>query len=173
MAQNSPDRSQLIQAYMLLHSQQTHVRRRLSQDSMSSVTSNTSESSNSTSSSPTMSPSSPSSPMVSRRDSRSHRMSSSPSSRRPSIEPIPELPEAETSALALSNDEIKLADLSNRIKSTLTDLINCNGVRGDMRMRNWVATRLMDVEHEIKDSRRRRHSADAAQVGAIAASLRE
>ena len=76
----------------------------------------------------------------------------------------------------LSNDEVKLNDISNRIKMTLTDLLNCDGVKGDSRMRNWVAVRLMDVEHELKESKRRRHSVgsvDMVQVGgAIAASLR-
>lgn len=74
--------------------------------------------------------------------------------------------------MIMSNDEIKLADISNRIKMTLTDLLNCEGVKGDMRMRNWVATRLMDVEHELKESKRRRNSVDAEQVRVIAASLR-
>lgn len=73
----------------------------------------------------------------------------------------------------LSNDEMKLADICSKIKTTLTDLLNCDGVRGDSRMRNWVATRLMDVEHDLKESKRRRHSGDIERADVIAASLRE
>lgn len=58
--------------------------------------------------------------------------------------------------MAMSNDEHKLADISNKIKMTLTDLLDCDGVEGDSRMRNWVATRLMDVEHELNQPERRR-----------------
>lgn len=156
---------------MTLHSQQTNVRRRLSQDSAASSTPSSPSSPNSIPSSPIRCSQSPP-----RRGSRSSRpptmLSSSPPSRRSSIETIPELPEHEHSTMIMSNDEIKLADISNRIKMTLTDLLNCEGVKGDMRMRNWVATRLMDVEHELKESKRRRHSVDAEQVRVIAASLR-
>ena len=146
---------------MSLHSQQTHVRRRLSQDSTSNIS--VSPTSHSVSSSPTRA----------RRSSRAKSMSASPPSRRSSIESIPEHPEDEECTLTLSNDELKLHDISSRIKTTLTDLINCDGVRGDSRMRNWVAVRLMDVEHELKESKRRRHSVDATQARAISASLRE
>ncbi|KAF1356334.1 hypothetical protein BDV97DRAFT_394266 [Delphinella strobiligena] len=168
MANHTPDRSYLIQTYMTLHSQQTNVRRRLSQDSAAS---STASSPSSPSSSPVRCSQSP--PRRNSRSSRSPTMlSSSPPSRRSSIETIPELPEHEHSTMIMSNDEIKLADISNRIKMTLTDLLNCEGVKGDMRMRNWVATRLMDVEHELKESKRRRNSVDAEQVRVIAASLR-
>jgi len=172
MANHTPDRSYLIQTYMTLHSQQTNVRRRLSQDSAASSTSSSPSSPNSIPSSPIRYSQSP--PRRGSRSSRSPTMFSStpPSSRRSSIETIPELPEHEHSTMIMSNDEIKLADISNRIKMTLTDLLNCEGVKGDMRMRNWVATRLMDVEHELKESKRRRHSVDAEQVRVIAASLR-
>ncbi|GAB7351601.1 hypothetical protein MBLNU459_g2221t1 [Dothideomycetes sp. NU459] len=61
---------------------------------------------------------------------------------------------------------------SPRIKATLTDLYNCETVRQDARMRAWVATRLMDAEHDIKEQKRRRHSMDPEQADHIAESLR-
>jgi hypothetical protein len=69
-------------------------------------------------------------------------------------------------------DEVKLADLSSRIKTTLTDLLNCDAVKNDNRMRSWVATRLMDVEHELKEQKRRRHSCTAEDADLIASNLR-
>lgn len=149
--------SQLIQAYMTLHSQHSNIVRRLSQD-YSRSPSPTMSSPRSSISSTSPYPMATGSPNH-RRGSRSSTMSSSsPPSRRSSIEPIPEQPEEESYALAISNDEFKLADISYKIKVTLTDLLNCEGVRNDARMRTWVATRLIDLEHELKDSQRRRSS---------------
>jgi len=68
-------------------------------------------------------------------------------------------------------DEAKLADISSRIKTTLTDLLNCDAVKNDNRMRSWVATRLMDVEHELKEQKRRRHSSHAEDAELIASHL--
>jgi hypothetical protein len=72
----------------------------------------------------------------------------------------------------MTDDEIKLADISSRIKSTLTDLINCEAVKKDNRMRAWVATRLLDVEHELKEQKRRRHSSHVEDAELIASHLR-
>ena len=46
--------------------------------------------------------------------------------------------------------ETKLKSVNQQIKSTLTDLLNCDSVRGDQRYRMWVQTRLMDAERELK-----------------------
>ncbi|THZ27736.1 hypothetical protein D6C91_02164 [Aureobasidium pullulans] len=187
---SNPEKSQLIQAYMILHSQQTNVRRRLSTDSNSSGSSSPGSSSSPSSSynspsssftapSPAFSFSTkPSSPTTARRHSRS----SSTSTRRSSLSPptspnrttIPPIPEEETleAPPPLSNDEVKLADISSRIKNTLTDLLNCDAVKSDSRMRSWVATRLMDVEHDLKEQKRRRHSSHAEDAELIASHLR-
>jgi len=53
----------------------------------------------------------------------------------------------------IEEDEMKLKDVNQQIKSTLTALLNCESVRGDRRYRNWVQTRLMDTEQELKKSR--------------------
>lgn len=55
----------------------------------------------------------------------------------------------------MEEDESKLKSVNQQIKSTLTDLLNCESVRGDRRYRMWVQTRLMDAEKELKGSRSR------------------
>jgi len=57
-----------------------------------------------------------------------------------------------------SADEEKLFDIHADIKSTLTDLLNCEAVRNDNKTRMWVQSRLMDAERELKRQRRRRTS---------------
>ncbi|KAI4722907.1 hypothetical protein E4T48_00775 [Aureobasidium sp. EXF-10727] len=187
MASASPEKSQLIQAYMILHSQQTNVRRRLSVDSdcssssgspssSTSSSANTSPMSSFTAPSPEFSFSTKSPPST---GVRRHSRSSSMSSRRGSLSPptspnrtsITSIPEEPSAPAPLSGDEAKLADISSRIKTTLTDLLNCDAVKTDPRMRSWVATRLMDVEHELKEQKRRRHSCCAEDANMIASHL--
>jgi len=50
-------------------------------------------------------------------------------------------------------DETKLKLVNHQIKNTLTELLNCESVRGDRRYRMWVQTRLMDAEKELKRDR--------------------
>ncbi|CAD0112062.1 unnamed protein product [Aureobasidium uvarum] len=179
--------SQLIQAYMILHSQQTNVRRRLSVDSDCSSGSPSSSISSSANTSPMSSFTAPSpefSFSISTKPSpsagfRRHSRSSSMGSRRGSLSPptspnrtsITSIPEEPSAPAPLSVDEAKLVDISSRIKTTLTDLLNCDAVKTDPRMRTWVATRLMDVEHELKEQKRRRHSSCAGDADMIASHL--
>jgi len=53
----------------------------------------------------------------------------------------------------IAEDEQKLKSVNQQIKSTLTELLNCESVRGDRRYRMWVQTRLMDAEKELKRNR--------------------
>lgn len=53
-------------------------------------------------------------------------------------------------------DEITLNKLNGQIKCTLTDLLNCEGVKSDRRYSKWVQTRLIDTEKELKEFRRER-----------------
>lgn len=53
----------------------------------------------------------------------------------------------------IEQDEMKLKGVNQQIKSTLTELLNCQGVRGDRRYRMWIQTRLMDAEKELKKDR--------------------
>ncbi|TKA37268.1 hypothetical protein B0A54_11253 [Friedmanniomyces endolithicus] len=77
------------------------------------------------------------------------------------MSPIPEhapIHDASSSYFAISPDESKLYDVNHNIKSTLTELLNCEAVRHDHTMRLWVQTRLLDAEQELKRQRRRRNS---------------
>jgi hypothetical protein len=58
-----------------------------------------------------------------------------------------------------SADEAILYQINQQIKTTLTDLLNCDSVKHDKALRAWVQDRLMDAEHELKKQRRRRSSA--------------
>ncbi|KAK3074072.1 hypothetical protein LTR53_003784 [Teratosphaeriaceae sp. CCFEE 6253] len=69
----------------------------------------------------------------------------------------------------MSPDERKLYDVNHDIKSTLTELLNCEAVRHDGKMRLWVQTRLFDAESELKRQRRRRVSAPGSTLDPDAA----
>jgi hypothetical protein len=66
----------------------------------------------------------------------------------------------------IEQDEMKLKEVNQNIKTTLTELLNCESVRGDRRYRMWIQTRLMDAEKELKQDRSkscdRRRSEDAS-----------
>ncbi|KAF2218175.1 hypothetical protein BDZ85DRAFT_313042 [Elsinoe ampelina] len=161
-----PERAQLVQAYMVLRSQQTSVQRRLSSPPPESPSS-------SAASSPETRPldydaegdltpvtpirrrsSHTTSPSASPRTSHSQR---SPYLRRPSVPSIPEMPDTET---RIDTDSDKLDSINLKIKATLTDLLNCESVKSDERMRSWVQTRLMDAQQTLNE--RRRHSSGGA-----------
>ena len=57
-------------------------------------------------------------------------------------------------AAALWSEERKLLDVNQQIKTALTDLLNCESVRGDQLHRAWVQRRLMEAERELKEGRR-------------------
>ncbi|KAJ4302473.1 hypothetical protein N0V88_002618 [Collariella sp. IMI 366227] len=63
----------------------------------------------------------------------------------------------ETGALAeVAVEEAKLCDVNEGMKRALTELLNCDTVRGDREFRTWVQCRLMDTERELRSGRRRR-----------------
>ena len=45
-------------------------------------------------------------------------------------------------------------NVNQQIKATLTELLNCEGVKQDRRYCVWVQRRLMDAEKELKEGRR-------------------
>jgi hypothetical protein len=53
-------------------------------------------------------------------------------------------------------EEAKLCGVTEGMKRALTELLNCEPVRGDMAFRTWVQCRLMDTERELRSGRRRR-----------------
>lgn len=64
----------------------------------------------------------------------------------------------------MSSDEDRLYDVNHEIKSTLTDLLNCDAIRHNSRMRMWVQARLMEAERELKRQKKRRLSAPTIVV---------
>ncbi|KAK2590366.1 hypothetical protein QQS21_011959 [Conoideocrella luteorostrata] len=58
----------------------------------------------------------------------------------------------------ISAEEQRLFDVNESIKRALTELLNCDTVRGDKSMRMWAQVRLMETEKELRSGRRRRSS---------------
>jgi hypothetical protein len=54
--------------------------------------------------------------------------------------------------------EASLYEINQQIKTTLTELLNCESVKHDKMFRAWVQTKLMDAEHQLKRQRKRRSS---------------
>lgn len=52
--------------------------------------------------------------------------------------------------------EQRLLYVNEGIKRALTELLNCDLVRGDKSFRTWVQSRLMETEKELRSRRRRR-----------------
>ncbi|CAD6442513.1 8be2d604-ffb2-4123-beb4-33026faccd47-CDS [Sclerotinia trifoliorum] len=173
--QKSPERAFALQKYLLLHSQHDALQKHLNQVTAAVQESptafadrhrNSSVSSDSSNASDT-SVSPHSAPMTASRS----RRGSLPSSfghmqhfhRENRINSLPAVID-ETVVEEIEEDEQKLKDVNQQIKTTLTDLLNCESVRGDLRYRKWVQTRLMDTERELKESRskscERRRSVD-------------
>ena len=55
----------------------------------------------------------------------------------------------------ISMEEERLIDVNESIKRALTELLNCEVVRGDNSMRMWAQARLMETEKELRSKRRR------------------
>ncbi|TVY44440.1 hypothetical protein LSUB1_G001436 [Lachnellula subtilissima] len=162
--QKSPERAFALQKYLLLHSQHDALQKHLSQ-----IITSLPELSSSPESSPdryrqgsiSSSAGSDSSYLSSSppKHARHHHRSGSipfPQPQRPVLKTRrSSLPTVVTESLLgeIEEDETRLKDVNQQIKSTLTALLNCESVRGDRRYRNWVQTRLMDAELELKKSR--------------------
>ena len=163
--QKSPERAVALQKYLLLHSQHDALQKHLNAITSSLPTRPT------FSPSPSASPdryssrhsslsSSPTTPEDSYPARRSYRSSSiqlpHPPSFSPNRPPITKrrssLPTVidESILTEIEEEEGKLKDVNQQIKSTLTDLLNCESVRGDKRYKMWVQTRLMDTERELE-----------------------
>lgn len=62
----------------------------------------------------------------------------------------------ESTIAELASEEARLCNINESIKRVLTELLNCDAVRGDRALRTWVQCRLMDTEKELRSGRRRR-----------------
>lgn len=156
---HSPDRSFALQKYLLLHSQNDAIQRRLSEtqapheplsspehhprtrrnSSLSSTTSITSSHTRSTSQSFT--PIYEEIPLQQTYDrpplNRSRRSSLPPSL-------------SSTNPTTLEDDEQQLLNVNQQIKTVLTDLLNREDVKRDQVCRMWVQEKLMEAEREMK-----------------------
>jgi len=157
-----PERGFALQKYLLLHSQHDALQKHLSQitPSMpSTFPGRTHHSSSTSSSSSSMSPSDDGFSLSSPSPFRNHQRSSSLSrparpalkTRRSSLPAVID----ENTLGEIAEDEVKIKTVNQQIKSTLTDLLNCESVRRDQRYRMWVQERLMDAEMELKGDRSR------------------
>ncbi|KAL5321639.1 hypothetical protein ACEPPN_009599 [Leptodophora sp. 'Broadleaf-Isolate-01'] len=163
--QKCPERAFALQKYLLLHSQHDALQKHLSGISATSPTSSTSltrSPSRTRFSSLSSSPESNNEPFLSspqtitphhRRSGSMPRHHQRPAfrTRRSSLPTVFD----ESILGEIEEDESKLKDVNLQIKSTLTELLNCESVRSDGRYRMWVQTRLMVAEQELKNSRSR------------------
>ena len=156
-----------LQKYLLLQEQHqelsTHldqIRPRLSPTtSVASVSSaSTSPIRTSFSNSSTTSTSSGSSPRRVRSSGRKYRRCcpdrAAPATGQDVLDTIPD----EETLYEISAEERRLFDVNESIKRALTEMLNCEAVRGDGSIRMWVQTRLMETEKELRSGRRRRGS---------------
>jgi hypothetical protein len=154
-----PERGLALQKYLLLHSQHDALQKHLSQITPAvpaAVESNYLRN-------PSFSSSLSSSPsddgyLYSPTSFHHQRSGSLPRPKRPKFKTRrSSLPATidENLILEIAEDESKIKTVNQHIKSTLTDLLNCQSVRGDQKYRMWVQARLMDAEKELKGDRSR------------------
>jgi len=153
-----PERGLALQKYLLLHSQHDALQKHLSLITPSHASPPSNSHLRRTSQTSSLS-SSPSDDSYLSSPPRFHQRSGSlPRPNRPVMKTRrSSLPAVIDESLLgeMEEDESKLKSVNQQIKSTLTDLLNCESVRGDRRYRMWVQTRLMDAEKELKGSRSR------------------
>lgn len=61
-----------------------------------------------------------------------------------------------TTLAEMLSEEARLFTINEGIKRSLTELLNCDATRGDQAFRQWIMTRLLEVEKELRSGRRRR-----------------
>ncbi|KAF8856519.1 hypothetical protein BDZ45DRAFT_594249 [Acephala macrosclerotiorum] len=164
--QKSPERAFALQKYLLLHSQHDALQKHLNQVSAKipttkfPSTSSTRIHHSSLSSSPESDNGFPvsSAPHVIRNHYHSGSIPAGLRPQRPAMatrrSSLPTVID-ESIIGEIEEDEMKLKDVNLQIKSTLTELLNCESVRGSRQWRTWVQTRLMDAERELKVERTR------------------
>lgn len=174
--QKSPERAFALQKYLLLHSQQDSLHQNLKNlteshelPSEPNAYRRHSRSGSSASSSQSLSPSfgahrhsslsssTSISPISEVSDDFSMERPVRPSLGRPRRSSLPATMSTFDASLMneVETEEQKLLNVNQQIKTTLTELLNCEGTRNDERYRVWVMERLMDVERDLKIGRRR------------------
>ncbi|KAI9836872.1 MAG: hypothetical protein M1819_001037 [Sarea resinae] len=147
----SPERGFFLQKYLLLHSQHSLLLHQRSSPSSASGTTDTYPDTPSTRGRRSSSITSTSS------------ISPSTSSSQASPSSFAPLHRADLVEEQDGEDDERLYDVNHQIKTVLTQLLNCDSVKHDNRFRNWVQSRLMDAEHELKQQRRRRSLGGASE----------
>jgi len=149
----SPERAFNLQKYLLLHSQHDALHTHITALAASSPTSPTSQSTFLTTSITSIPPSPPP-------ELRERRSSLLPSFPDPLIDMHQRhIQSPNTEALCcglgdLLEEERKLINVNQQIKTTLTELLNCESVKQDRLYCVWVQSRLIDAEMELKEGRR-------------------
>ncbi|KAG9234858.1 hypothetical protein BJ875DRAFT_290439 [Amylocarpus encephaloides] len=151
--ENPPERAFVLQKYLLLHDQQSSLQKHL-EEVLPSPTSSPPTSCATSTSSVSSALNSTTNLALEHHDDV---QIINPRQRPHSLRRLPSLPSHLPHANVddMNVDEQKLNEVNQQIKSTLTDLLNCAGVRSDGRYRRWVQTRLMDVQRELKCHRRK------------------
>lgn len=67
-----------------------------------------------------------------------------------------EEPIVDAAMAEMLSEEARLFTINEGIKRSLTELLNCETTRSDQTFRQWVMSRLMEVEKELRVGRRRR-----------------
>lgn len=67
-----------------------------------------------------------------------------------------EEPVIDAAMAEMLSEEARLFTINEGIKRSLTELLNCETTRSDQTFRQWVMSRLMEVEKELRVGRRRR-----------------
>lgn len=137
------NRDLTLQRYHLLHEEHESIRRHL--DELSSETSSSSSSA-ATTPSPTLSPTRASAFGQNRRHGQSGRR----------VFSEPDMAVDPTTLAEVLSEEARLCSINEGIKRSLTELLNCEAGRGDQAFRQWVMSRLLEVEKELRSGRRRR-----------------
>jgi len=65
---------------------------------------------------------------------------------------------SEASSPTLEDNQSTLMSINCQLKAELTSLLNCDTVKTDGQLRAWVQDRLMEVEKDSRQQRRRRKS---------------
>ncbi|KAH7325735.1 hypothetical protein B0I35DRAFT_474476 [Stachybotrys elegans] len=150
-----------LQKYMLLQEQHEELCSHLDQIRPRLSSAGTVSTLTSPGSSPTRSYCMPVTPSPSRRHSRRHqpkavaRCSGWQDARGP--EALDTIVDEDT-VHEISAEEQRLFDVNEGIKRALTELLNSDTVRSDLKVRKWVQTRLMETEKELRSGRRRKSS---------------
>ncbi|RDL40334.1 Uncharacterized protein BP5553_00313 [Venustampulla echinocandica] len=158
-----PDRAFALQEYLLLHSQHDALQKHLSQISASVPNTAVTSASNSptrhgststigsdqSTSEEGLLLSPPSRIPYHQRCHRMHSARPQPYQRSERRSSLPAIIDENTLG-EIAEDQSKIQNVNQLIKTTLTELLNCDGVKNNDRYRMWVQTKLMDAEKEMR-----------------------